>query len=71
MGIGILGYTTETADGAIVALVVDGAEVGEAGEGAEVEMVANQTPFYGESGGQQGDAGGLTTDGAEIVARIP
>ena len=62
-----LGYTTETADGAIVALVVDGAEVGEAGEGAEVEMVANQTPFYGESGGQQGDAGGLTTDGAEIV----
>ena len=48
-----LGYTTETADGAIVALVVDGAEVGEAGEGAEVEMVANQTPFYGESGGQQ------------------
>ena len=62
-----LGYTTETADGAIVALVVDGAEVGEAGEGAEVEMIANQTPFYGESGGQQGDAGGLTTDGAEIV----
>ena len=62
-----LGYTTETADGAIVALVVDGAEVGEAGEGAEVDMIANQTPFYGESGGQQGDAGGLTTDGAEIV----
>ncbi|RZO35266.1 MAG: alanine--tRNA ligase [Rhodospirillaceae bacterium] len=62
-----LGYTTETADGAIVALVVDGAEVGDAEEGAEVEMVANQTPFYGESGGQQGDAGGLTTDGAEIV----
>tara|TARA_Y100001954_G_scaffold223218_1_gene261306 strand:+ start:3585 stop:6230 length:2646 start_codon:yes stop_codon:yes gene_type:complete len=62
-----LGYTMETADGAIVALVVDGAEVGEAGKGAEVEMIANQTPFYGESGGQQGDAGGLTTDGAEIV----
>ncbi|MAJ92526.1 MAG: alanine--tRNA ligase [Rhodospirillaceae bacterium TMED63] len=62
-----LGYTTETADGAIVALVVDGAEVGDAEEGAEVEMVANQTPFYGESGGQKGDAGGLTTDGAEIV----
>ena len=62
-----LGYTTEVADGAIVALVVDGTEVEEAGAGTEIELVANQTPFYGESGGQQGDVGRLKTDRAEIV----
>ena len=62
-----LGYTTEEADGAVVALVVDGTEADAAAEGAEIELVANQTPFYGESGGQQGDAGRLKTETAEIV----
>ena len=62
-----LGYTTEEADGAVVALVVDGTEADAAAEDAEIELVANQTPFYGESGGQQGDAGRLKTETAEIV----
>ena len=62
-----LGYTTESAEGAVVALVVDDAEAGTAGEGANVAIVANQTPFYGESGGQQGDVGIIRTDTAEVT----
>ena len=62
-----LGYTTESAEGAVIALVVDGVEADNAGEGAEVALVANQTPFYGESGGQQGDAGIVRTETAEIT----
>lgn len=41
------------------ALLVDGQPVGEAGEGAEVEVVLTQTPFYAEAGGQEPDRGWL------------
>ncbi len=65
-----IGYVHERADGQITALVVDGARTPEAGPGSEVSFVANQTPFYAESGGQTGDAGtAVTEDGAKITIR--
>jgi alanyl-tRNA synthetase len=65
-----LGYDTHVAEGQIVAIVVDGKEVGEAHSGAEAAIIANQTPFYGESGGQLGDTGAMfTATGGEFAVR--
>lgn len=63
-----LGYDTETAEGQIVALVQDGGTVDEAGQGQEVQIALNQSPFYAESGGQVGDAGEIRTESG--VARV-
>jgi alanyl-tRNA synthetase len=63
-----LGYETERAEGLVTALVVDGKRVDAATEGQEVAVVCNQTPFYGESGGQTGDTGVITGGGdARVV----
>lgn len=61
-----LGYDTETAEGVVQAIVKDGAAVGEAAKGDKVQIVVNQTPFYGESGGQMGDTGVISSDNAKI-----
>jgi alanyl-tRNA synthetase len=61
-----LGYDTETAEGVVTALVSDGTEVATLAAGDTGLVMLNQTPFYGESGGQVGDTGWMRGEGVEI-----
>ncbi|HEV2572485.1 MAG TPA: alanine--tRNA ligase [Beijerinckiaceae bacterium] len=64
-----LGYETEAAEGIIKAIVRDGKEVNELLPGESGLVVVNQTPFYGESGGQVGDIGRLTAAGVKATVK--
>jgi alanyl-tRNA synthetase len=61
------GYSGHSAQGQVLALVKEGVQVETAEAGNSVTIITNQTPFYGESGGQMGDAGVMRGDGALVV----
>ena len=55
-----LGYETDQAEGKILSLLKDNKEVKILSTNDEGMLITNQTPFYGESGGQVGDTGEIT-----------
>jgi len=62
-----LGYQTLNLDSRVLVLVRDGQEVRQAEAGQDVEVVTEQTPFYGESGGQVGDKGVIRAGNLELL----
>ncbi len=64
-----VGYEHYEADAKITALYVDGESVHSVAQGNEVIVILDTTPFYGESGGQVGDTGVMTSDGVRFAVK--
>ena len=60
------GYSQLVCQGKILKIICGGKEVSKAQAGSEIEIVADQTVFYGESGGQVGDIGGISGKGFSL-----
>ena len=60
------GYAQMEGDGRVIAIIQNGQRVDSASQGAEVSVVLDATPFYGEGGGQVGDTGVLEAEGVTV-----
>ena len=62
-----IGYDRLAGESSVLAIYANGAGLAEAAEGDEIELLTAETPFYGESGGQIGDRGTITTERGDII----
>ena len=62
-----VGYTEQTAYSPVSVILKNGVEVTSAAAGDTVEVITGITPFYGESGGQAGDSGTISTGSAHLT----
>ena len=66
VAVSFVGYERQSAAARVAALFLGGVRVGSADRGEEVDLVADLTPFYGESGGQVGDVGTISGEGFSL-----
>jgi alanyl-tRNA synthetase len=68
--VSFIGYDRLEGESSVLAIYADGSGRSEAVEGEEIELLTAETPFYGESGGQIGDRGTITTARGDVIEVI-